>query len=84
MENTKSVKVVVNVPEKLMKLLKEKNYFGMTAACFWTECIKAGVSCSVNSLDFDALEELEHRFGKQEFLTVLGGEGHPGHAILIH
>lgn len=68
MANTKGENVTVKVPENLMRLLEEKNYFGKTKEAWFANAVNEGVDKGLNELgrklgDWKEVRRLEKKYG---------------------
>jgi len=70
MTEEKLIEVTVKVPEKLMQLIQDQNYFGRTPEKFFTDSVRRSVSCELNDMPFDEAKRCERKYGIKAALVV--------------
>lgn len=63
MEKTKIENVTLKIPTNLLRLLKDKNYFGHDKDEFWLISLKRSIDAELNELPHDEMRRIEHKYG---------------------
>jgi len=62
--------VTIQVPKRLMRVVKALNYFNSTKTEFFSDALKSWVSCKVHDMDFEDSEKIEQKYPWLDEATV--------------
>ena len=74
-EASRDIEVSFMIPEKLLKVLEDQQYFGYGKQDFFVLATQRGISCELTSMDYDRAKEIEEKHGFDPGLESFTKEG---------
>ena len=62
-ETEETVKVIIEIPKRLMDVLEGEDYFGWTKQDFFVVAVQRGIGCEISEMDIDDVRKLRKKYG---------------------